>query len=446
MRRVAFALLSLGVLSACREERPSALPEARSVPAANAFCVEHGVAEAVCTQCNPKLVPIFRANGDWCDEHGFPESFCPICHPERGGLPEADLTADAAPPDGTKVLLRTPEAVRAAGIEVVPASVPATNEVLDVLATITYDALRRAEVNARASGIVLELLVEPGAQVEKGDPLVRLESAWVGAEQSRLVAARSRLAVAEAAHARATSLLDNGMASNKDLQAAQLELDTARAEVSAATAALGMIGIEEGAENRYTLLAPIPGTLVHVAAAVGRLVDAEEILCQIVDTSSMWAELEVPEAELVRVAVGQTATIRVDALGEGELAGTIDYLAPELDPRTRTVRARVRLANPDGSLRANLFARARIDLGASRARSLVPDGALQRAGNAELVFVQLAADRYEARRVRSGARRGDLVEILSGVEPGELVAVHGSFLLKTETLKGSIGAGCCEVE
>ena len=104
------------------------------------------------------------------------------------------------------------------------------------------------------------------------------------------------------------------------------------------------------------------------------------------------------------------------------------------------------LMDPDGSLRANLFARARIDLGASRALSLVPADALQRAGTAEIVFVQLAADRYEARRVRAGARRGELVEIFSGIEPGELVATRGSFLLKTETLKGSIGAGCCEVE
>ena len=46
------------------------------------MCREHGVPEAVCTKCNPSLIPVFQAKGDWCEEHGFPESFCPICHPE----------------------------------------------------------------------------------------------------------------------------------------------------------------------------------------------------------------------------------------------------------------------------------------------------------------------------------------------------------------------------
>jgi cobalt-zinc-cadmium efflux system membrane fusion protein len=93
-----------------------------------------------------------------------------------------------------------------------------------------------------------------------------------------------------------------------------------------------------------------------------------------------------------------------------------------------------------------MFARAVIVLGPSNARALVPRESLQRAEDVQLVFVALAPDRYEARRVRTGSTLGDLVEILDGIEPGERVAVRGSFLLKTETLRGSIGAGCCEVE
>ena len=71
-----------------------------SAPAEGGFCKEHGVLEAVCTKCNPKLIPVFQAKGDWCAEHGFPESFCPICHPDREGKPAADVAADGAPADG----------------------------------------------------------------------------------------------------------------------------------------------------------------------------------------------------------------------------------------------------------------------------------------------------------------------------------------------------------
>jgi membrane fusion protein, heavy metal efflux system len=74
---------------------------------------------------------------------------------------------------------------------------------------------------------------------------------------------------------------------------------------------------------------------------------------------------------------------------------------------------------------------------------MVPREAIQRARSVQLVFVKLAADQFEARRVAIGAGDGDLVEVIKGVRVGEEVATQGSFLLKTETLKESIGAGCC---
>jgi len=434
------------IVGACGRDGGAGVP-ARPEPAAEAgaMCAEHGVLEAACTKCNPKLASIFQAQGDWCAEHGFPESFCPTCHPEGGGRPAMDLTPEEAPLDGTQVVLRTAAAVRAAGIEVEAARAPAEAR-LELLATITYDARGRCEVNPRVPGIVRELLVEVGTHVNRGTPLVRIESAEVGATQARLRAARSRSSVAESARQRIESLLGKGMAAEKDLLAAQLELDAARAEVATAESALGMIEIEEGSENRYVLLAPIDGTVIRHSAPAGRMVDAEEMLCEIVDVSTMWAEVDVPKVELARVAAGQDALVSVDALPGRAFPGKIDYVAPEIDPRARTAKARVKLTNEGGLLRANMFARAQIVIAANGTRATVPLPVLQQAQDVELVFVQLAADRYEARRVKTGARHGELVEILEGLEPGVLVATRGSFLLKTEVLKGSIGAGCCEVD
>jgi cobalt-zinc-cadmium efflux system membrane fusion protein len=93
-----------------------------------------------------------------------------------------------------------------------------------------------------------------------------------------------------------------------------------------------------------------------------------------------------------------------------------------------------------------MFGRARIAVGAARASVMVPDAAVQRAKDARLVFVRLAEDEYEARRVELGIREGNLVEVRKGVRPGEDVATTGSFLLKTETLKESIGDGCCDAD
>ena len=153
----------------------------------------------------------------------------------------------------------------------------------------------------------------------------------------------------------------------------------------------------------------------------------------------------MPEADLAFVASGQTVTIRVEGIEE-EFPGTIDYVAPEIDPHTRTARARVRVANPKGVLRANMYGRGEIALGAARASVMVPREAVQRAGDVQLVFVKKAADLFETRRVKLGVTGEQDIEILAGVTAGEEVVTTGSFLLKTETLKGAIGAGCCEAD
>jgi cobalt-zinc-cadmium efflux system membrane fusion protein len=93
-----------------------------------------------------------------------------------------------------------------------------------------------------------------------------------------------------------------------------------------------------------------------------------------------------------------------------------------------------------------MFGRAKISVGAARISVMVPDMAIQRAKDVQLVFVRLAEDEYETRWVEIGIREGNLIEIRKGVRPGEDVVTTGSFLLKTETLKESIGAGCCDAD
>jgi cobalt-zinc-cadmium efflux system membrane fusion protein len=93
-----------------------------------------------------------------------------------------------------------------------------------------------------------------------------------------------------------------------------------------------------------------------------------------------------------------------------------------------------------------MYARARILTDAGASAVLVPRTAVQEAKGVNLVFVRLAEDQYETRRVKVAPSTGNLVALNSGVKPGDFVVTAGSFLLKTETMKEGIGAGCCEVE
>lgn len=444
MRRV--LVLAGFVLAACggRGETPRSEEGRAPAPAVEgAFCNEHGVLEAVCTKCNPALIAVFQAKGDWCAEHGFPESICPTCHPERGGRPSTDVSADDGPADGTKVRLKRGDTASMAGLQTATVEARSSAAAVVAVARIVYDGTKVAQINARSSGVVRALRADVGARVEEGAPLVVIESAGVGADQSRLLASRSRVEAARTNLAREQDLRSKGIASDRQVLAAQQELAIAQADHAAAMSALGMVGATV-AGGRYTLSSPLSGVVTRRTATVGTLVDSEEMLFEVVDTSSMWAEIDVAESDAPRVAAGQVATLSVDGLGERAITGTIDYVAPEIDPRTRTVRARVSLPNPDGALRANMFARARIAVTAPEAVLFVPRSAVQRAKTVQLVFARLTETLYEARRVHVGAADGELVEVSGRLRAGEQVVTEGSFLLKTETLKGSIGAGCCD--
>lgn len=410
------------------------------------MCLEHGVLEAVCTKCNPKLIPIFQAKGDWCAEHEFPESICPICHPGRGGRPGMDVSSENEPPaDGTKIIFRTLETARQAGIETVKATTGTSEGEVAATAMLTADASRVARVNARAPGVVRAIRADLGVTVDRGAPLAVIESAELARSQGELQAARGRLEVAEAAFEREQGLLEKGITSAREVQAARQELEAARAEVASGEAMLEMVGAGGGGSGSYTLRSPISGTVTARSINVGTLVQGEEMLFEIVDVSRLWAEIDIPERDAQGVRLGQAATIEVDGL-EGEFHGTVDFLSPVIDPATRTVRARAALDNRAGLLRANMYARARIAAGGGATAVIVPRAAVQEARGTNLVFVRLAEDEFETRRVSVTPVGEEFFALARGVSPGEDVVTTGSFLLKTETLKESIGAGCCEIE
>jgi cobalt-zinc-cadmium efflux system membrane fusion protein len=292
--------------------------------------------------------------------------------------------------------------------------------------------------------VVKALKVDIGAVVKAGQPLIIIDSPDVGTDRARLSAAKSRVAVAEENLARDRKLVEEGLATQRSLLSAQQELETAQAEQAALAARLSVLGAAAGGIGGYTLTAPFAGVVTERGVTIGKLVGGDEVLLEIVDTSTMWADVEVPENELPRIAVGQPVTLRFDALGSRELAGKIDYVAPAVDPHTRTAKVRVPLKNEDGLLRANLFGQALIAASDEHIGNFVPRAAVQRAGGMAFVFVRVSELEYEVRRVKLGTSGPEHLEVTSGLEPGEQVVTTGSFLLKTETSKEDIGAGCCE--
>lgn len=407
------------------------------------WCAEHAVPESRCTKCHPALIARFIEAGDYCREHGFPESDCPHCHPER--VRAAGAEPPTFPPPDMRVRLASEETAREAGIATRRVEQRPLARTLEVVGQLAFNHNRSAPLTARGEVLVLEVLADVGDPVKAGQPLAVVASAAVGEDQGRLSAAQARVASARSALDREQALLQRGISSQKDVEQARTELAAAEGAQDAARAALSAAGVGTVRHaGQYTLKAPLSGTVVARDAAPGRHVAAGQTLLHVADLSTLWAQLDIPEADALSVRAGQKVTLQFEGIPGEAREATLTRVAASVDPATRTVRARVELPNPDQALKAGLFLRARIQVSPEHAAVMVPREAIQHAEGRTLVFVKREAGLYEPIAVELGAGTPGEVEVVKGLAPGAEVVTTGAFLLKTEILKGSIGAGCCE--
>ncbi|AKQ66368.1 Cobalt/zinc/cadmium efflux RND transporter, membrane fusion protein, CzcB family [Myxococcus hansupus] len=437
-------LLALITARCSQQATPPTQKAPSSPPAASGgaptLC-EHRVPAELCTRCNPDLVDVYKDQGDWCGEHGVPESQCFQCNP---GL---TFTAQpsAFPEPGTRVRLASAETAREAGIQTHRVRKRPFARTLDVVGQLDFNQNRLAQLAARSEALITDVRADVGDEVKAGQPLVLVTSGTVGADQGRLSAAQSRLSVARSALEREQKLAASGISARKDVEAAEAEVAAADAERNAARAALSAAGASlHGNQGTYALSAPFAGTVVARDAVAGRYAASGQALIHIADLSTMWALLEIPEADAVQVRAGQRVSLAFDGQPGQTRDATLTRIGASVDRASRTVRARVELPNPDGALKAGLFLQARIQLAAEHEAVMVPHAAIQRAQGTTLVFVRKKPGLYEPVVVALGASTREEVEVLQGLAEGAEVVTTGAFLLKTEILKDSIGAGCCE--
>jgi cobalt-zinc-cadmium efflux system membrane fusion protein len=172
----------------------------------------------------------------------------------------------------------------------------------------------------------------------------------------------------------------------------------------------------------------------------GLVVKEDEELFTVADTSALWCFVQIPEKDLPLVTAGSQAAITVSSLAGEEFPGRVDYLADLVDKATRTVRARVRVDNPDNRLKAGMFANIAIRVG-ERPALTVPETAVLAANGELFVFVEMAPGAYQKHPIKTGAKGGGRVEVVKGLEAGEPVVVQGGFTLKSELEKGAF-QGC----
>jgi Cu(I)/Ag(I) efflux system membrane fusion protein len=178
--------------------------------------------------------------------------------------------------------------------------------------------------------------------------------------------------------------------------------------------------------------APVRGHVAKRAALRGVYVQPGTEIFQIADLSTVWVIADVHESEIGRVKVGQRASLSLGAYPGERFAGRITFVYPALAVGSRTLQARIELANPGLRLRPGMFADVTLDLGAAEAL-VVPVDALVDTGEAQYVFVSRGSGRFEPRRVRAGWSGEGKVAVLEGLAEGERVVTTANFLLDSES-------------
>lgn len=392
---------------------------------------------------------------DWCEAHGVALSECEQCNVElqRGGT---FSVAEREPEEGEcpNCLVRITLADGVAeeiGLDSAEVKSQSISERLDATAETMYPPSAYARVAPLVSGIVREVPVQLGAEVEEGTVLAVIESTQVGQAKAEYLNRLDLLAMRRERFAQEQELFEKKLSVRSKLLEAEALVSEAQLEVQESAQRLAGLGLTQDeisklvrtkdTSPKVTIVSPFAGQVTDLLTVIGERAGPEKPLVAVADMRRMWVQIDIYEQDLPRVEVGQKVYFRLPALPGKRFRGKVVAIAGAVDEHTRTLRVYADLKNTAGLLRAWMFGKAQIVIKPSEPKLLIPKAALQNDGDCNLVFLQLKKNVFRSRGVEIGAVFKNGFEITAGLQEGDRVVTTGSFLLKTEVLRGQIGAG-----
>lgn len=416
-------------------------------------CKEHGAPEAYCVLCGNGQAAASDAPDDgWCSTHGRPEELCDECRRNSDQTRDTSACRQSLP----IVRLASARLARQIGIETAEVTREEHAHLLTANAETAYDANHYAEITPRVAGFLREVRADLGKQVRRGDVIAVVDSSEVSGAKAQFITAQAAYKLAKVTYDRTKALSQTGsVAARAELEsltglnqakAASLDAEQRLRNFGFGNDELDRIVREDDPSPLLNVVSPMDGVVVARHAVKGEPVQAVSQIFSVTDTVSMWLWIDIYESDVESVKLGQLVQFTVSGGAGGLFEGSITWIGTEVNPQTRTTRIRAELSNPDGRLRSNQFGQAVVRIGEPHEALVVPKSAVQRKDDVEVVF--LPGDEpgvYRPQRILTepSARR-DVVEVAWGLEAGQRVVSRGAFLLKTEIMKGAIGAGCCE--
>ncbi len=317
-------------------------------------------------------------------------------------------------------------------------------------------------VGVLTDGRVEKVYANLGDYVHKGEILARMHSHDVhdarAAYQTAIadsVKFDSAQALAQTEYDRIQRLYALKAASLEETQIAHQELVNAQTEAKNASIAvtrerthledtLGVpADIPENSHNENDELVPIAapasGYVLEKNVTPGVTIQPSTDAFVVGDLSRLWMLASARADQLARLHVGQSAVVSLPDAPGRTFSGKVVNLGQRFDPITRQMQVRIEFTNTGGRLRPEMLARAELPVGEKKAALLVPQEAVQQVNGQDAVFVRLSADHFVVRPIQAGEPVQGMVQVVAGIQPGDQVVTDGSFLVKSQLLRSSIG-------
>ncbi len=288
---------------------------------------------------------------------------------------------------------------------------------IDTVGYVDYDESKVSHIHLRTEGWIEKLAIQSeGERVKKGDFLFDVYSPKLVNAQQELVTALST--------------------GNEGLIRATKER---LAALGISSSQIKKLQKTKKVKQRISIYAPQDGVVSDLPVREGMFVKPSQKVVTLGDLSSVWLLAEVFERQSQWVEVGQEAEVRLSYIPGKLWRGEVEYIYPSLDPKTRTLKVRLRFDNPGERLKPNMYANVKIFGGAKENTIVIPLEGLIRTGREERVIISLGMGKFEARQVTAGIESGNYVEILKGVNEDDVVVTSGQFLIDSEaSMRGSI--------
>ena len=295
----------------------------------------------------------------------------------------------------------------------------------------SVEPLRKTRVASPVAGLVKELLVRDGDSVENGEILARLDTDSAEARRATLraqiVESEARLHEADSNLSRAQELFGASLISQEQLDGSRFEREALHARTQSLRAMVAEVDL---AIEQSVIRAPFGGVVTQKLTEIGQWVKVGDPLIEVVGVADIEVRVDVPGIHLHKIRLGQPARVRIEALRQTTLRGTVTAVSPEADPKARTFPVKIAIPSRNGSIRAGMVASVSFAPARPRHVTIVPKDALVEQDRGWVVFVVGDDQRVSPVPVRLGEGAGAWSEVLGAIEPGDTVVTRGNERLR----------------